>query len=137
MSKRQIGIVALLIGMLFCMRAALTQTSQLMVSVDQSPACADPATLQELISEEEDKYAFNKDLGVWVQSGQCTMLKRGQNVIVTGYSPETKLMRIVLEELPVEYWTSERSTGPSMSRYRSPGRGSPGWHSCRRCSARA
>jgi hypothetical protein len=34
MSKRQIGIVALIIGMLFWMRAALTQTSQLVVGVD-------------------------------------------------------------------------------------------------------
>jgi hypothetical protein len=109
MSKRQIGIVALIIGMLFCTRAALTQTSQLMVSVDESPACADPATLQNLISEKEDKYGFHKDLLIAVQNGQCTMLKRDQNVIVTGYSPETKLMRIVLEELPVEYWTSEGS----------------------------
>ena len=109
MSKKQIGIVALIIGMLFCMRAALTQTSQLMVSVDESPVCADPATLQKLISEEENKYNFNKDLGIWIQSGQCTMLKRDQNVIVTGYSPETKLMRIMQKELPVQYWTSERS----------------------------
>jgi hypothetical protein len=107
MSKRQIGIVALIIGMLFCMRAALTQTSQLVVGADQAPACKDPATLQQLISE-QDKYDFNKDLAIWVLSGQCTRLKRDQNVIVTGYSPETKLIRIMLEGLPVEYWTSER-----------------------------
>jgi hypothetical protein len=109
MSKRQIGVVALIIGMLICMRAALTQTSQLMVSVDQSPACADPATLQKMFSEEEDKYAYNKDLVIALQSGQCTRLKRDQNVIVTGYSPETKLIRIMLEGLPGQYWTSERS----------------------------
>jgi hypothetical protein len=109
MSKRQIGIVALIIGMLFCMRAALTQTSQPMVSVDQSFACADPATLQKLISEKEDKYDFNRDLAIAIQHGACTRLKRDQNVIVTGYSPETKVMRIMLEGLPVQYWTSERS----------------------------
>jgi hypothetical protein len=108
MSKRQIGIVALIIGMLFCMRAALTQTSQLMVGVDQSPACKDPATLQKLISEKE-KSAFDRDLAAAVENGACTRLKRGQNVIVTGYSPETKLIRIMPKGLPVQYWTSERS----------------------------
>ena len=46
MSKRQIAIVALIIGMLFCVRAALTQTSQLVVGVDQAPACKDLATLR-------------------------------------------------------------------------------------------
>ena len=61
MSKRQIGIVALIVGMLFCMRAALTQTSQLVVGVDQAPACKDPATLQKLISE-PDMSAFDRDL---------------------------------------------------------------------------
>ena len=108
MSKRQIGIVALIIGMLFCMRAALTQTSQLVVGVDRAPACKDPATLQKLISE-QDKSAFDRDLAAAVQNGACMRLKRDENVVVTGYSPETKLMRIVLEGLPVEYWTSERS----------------------------
>ena len=108
MSKRQIGIVALIIGMLFCMRAALTQISQLMVGVDQSPACKDPATLQKLISEKE-KSAFDRDLAAAVENGACTRLKRGQNVIVTGYSPETKSIRIMPKGLPVQYWTSERS----------------------------
>ena len=108
MSKRQIGIVALIIGMLFCMRATLTQTSQLVVGVDQAPACKDPATLQKLISE-QDKSAFDRDLAAAVQNGACTRLKRDENVVVTGYSPETKLMRIMQKGLPVQYWTSERS----------------------------
>ena len=108
MSKRQIGIVALIIGMLFSMRAALTQTSQLVVGADQAPACKDPATLQKLISE-QDKSAFDRDLAAAVENGACTRLKRDQNVIETRYSPETKLIRIMLEGLPVQYWTSERS----------------------------
>ena len=108
MSKRQIGIVAMVIGMLFCMRAALTQTSQLLVGVDQAPACKDPATLQKLISEQH-KSAFDRDLAAEVQNGACTRLKRDENVIVTGYAPETKLMRIMQKGLPVQYWTSERS----------------------------
>ena len=107
MSKRQIGIVALIIGMVFCMRAAFTQTSQLVVSVDQAPACKDPVTLQKLISE-KDKSAFDRDLAAAVENGTCTRLKRDENVVVTGYSPETKLMRIMQKELPVQYWTSER-----------------------------
>ena len=108
MTKRQIGIVALIIGMLFCMRAALTQTSQLVVGVDQAPACKDPATLQKLISE-QDKSAFDRDLAAAVQNGACTRLKRDEIVVVTGYSPETKLMTIMQKGLPVQYWTSERS----------------------------
>jgi hypothetical protein len=98
----------MVIGMLFCMRAALTQTSQLLVGVDQAPACKDPATLQKLISE-QDKSAFDRDLTAAVQDGACTRLKRDENVVVTGYSPETKLMRIMQKGLPVQYWTSERS----------------------------
>jgi hypothetical protein len=108
MSKRQIGIVALITGMVFCMRAAFTQTSQLVVSVDQAPACKDPATLQKLISE-KDKSSFDRDLAAAVENGTCMRLKRDENVIVTGYSPETKLMRVMPKGLPVLYWTSERS----------------------------
>jgi hypothetical protein len=91
----------------------LTQTSQLVVGVDQAPACKDPATLQKLISE-KDKSAFDSDLAAAVQTGACTRLKRDQDVVVTGYSPETKLIRIMPKELPVQYWTSERSlTSPA------------------------
>jgi hypothetical protein len=108
MIEKRIGTVALTAGMLFCMPPASTQTSQLVVGVDQAPACKDPATLQKLISE-KDKSAFDLALAAAVQNGACTTLKLNQNVVVTGYSPATKLMRIMQKGLPVQYWTSERS----------------------------
>ena len=108
MIEKRIAIVALTAGMLFCMPPASTQTSQLVVGVDQAPACKDPATLVKLITE-KDKASFDRALADAVQSGACTTLRLNQNVVVTGYSPTTKLMRIVQNGLPIQYWTSERS----------------------------
>jgi hypothetical protein len=108
MIEKRIGIVALTAGMLFCMPPASTQTSQLVVGVDQAPACKDAATLVKLITE-TDKTVFERALADAIQSGACTTLRLNQNVVVTGYSPKAKLMRIMPQGLPVQYWTSERS----------------------------
>jgi hypothetical protein len=107
MIETRIGLIALTAGMLLCMGPASTQTSQLVVGVDQAPACKDPATLQQLIAE-KDKSAFDVALATAVQGGACTTLKLNQDVVVTGYSPTTKLMRIMPKGIPVQYWTSER-----------------------------
>ena len=63
---------------------ALTQTSQLVVGVAEAPACKDQASVLKLVSE-KDKAAFDHALEAAVQSGECTILQRDQDVIVTGY----------------------------------------------------
>ena len=108
MIEKRVGIAALTAGLLLCMRPALTQTSELVVGVDAAPACKDQASLLKLVSE-KDKAAFDRALEAAVQSGQCTILRRDQHVLVTGYSPSSRLIQVVRKDLPVEYWTSERS----------------------------
>lgn len=108
MIERRIGLIALAAGMLLFIGPAATQTSQLVVGVDQAPACKDQATLQKLIAE-KDKSAFDVALAAAIQGGGCTTLKLNQNVVVTGYSPGTGLTRIMPKGVPVLYWTSERS----------------------------
>jgi hypothetical protein len=115
MIEKRIGIVAVTAGLLLCMRSALAQTTELVVAVDEAPACKDQASLLKLLSE-NDKAAFNSALGAAVQSGQCTILRRDQHVVVTGYSPSSKLIQVLQKGLPVEYWTSERSLMRSPAR---------------------
>ena len=108
MIERRIGIVALTAGLLFCMRPALSQTNQLVVGVDEAPACKDQASLLKLVSE-KDKAIFDRALEAAVQSGECTILRRDQQVTVTGYFPSSKLIKVLRKGLSGEYWTSERS----------------------------
>jgi len=108
MIERRIGLITLAAGMMLCTGPALTQTSQLVVGVDQAPACKDPATVQKLIAE-KDKSAFDRALATAVQNRECTTLQRDQSVVVTGYDPAAKLMRVMPRGLPIQYWTSERS----------------------------
>jgi hypothetical protein len=108
MIEKRIGTVALAAGLLLCMRPALAQTSELVVGVDEAPACKDQASLLKLVSE-KDKAAFDRALEAAIQSGQCTILRRDQHVFVTDYSPSSKLIQVLRKDVPVEYWTSERS----------------------------
>ena len=108
MIEKRIGIVALTAGLLLCMRPALTQTSNLVVGVDEAPACKDQASLLKLVSE-QDKATFDRALEAAVQSGECVILRRDQQVAVTGYFPSSKLTKILRKGLSGEYWTSERS----------------------------
>jgi hypothetical protein len=108
MIERRVGIMALTVGMLFCIHPALTQISQLVVAVDQAPACKDPATLLKLVSE-KDKSAFDHALAAAVQSGECTTLRRDQDVVVTGYSQTARFAKILPKGLSEQYWTSEHS----------------------------
>jgi len=108
MIEKRIGIVALTAGLLLCLRPASTQTSELVVGVDEAPACKDQASLLKLVSE-KDKAAFDRALEAAVQSGQCTILRRDQHVIVTGYSASSRLIQVLRKGVPIEYWTSERS----------------------------
>jgi len=108
MIKKRISILAFTAGLLLCTCPALTQTSALVVGVDQAPACKDQALLVKLVLE-KDKAAYDRALDAAVQSGACTILRRDQEVVVTGYSPASKLMKVRRKGVPVEYWTSERS----------------------------
>jgi hypothetical protein len=108
MIERRIGLIALTAGMLLSIGPASTQTSQVVVGVDQAPACKDPATVQKLIAE-KDKSAFDRALATAVQNRECTTLKLDQPVVVTGYDPATKLMSVMPKGLPIQYWISERS----------------------------
>lgn len=108
MIEKRIGTVALTAGLLLSACPALTQTSELVVGVDEAPACKDQASLLKLVAE-KDKATFDRALEAAVQSGQCTILRRDQHVVVTGYSPSSKLIQVLQKGLPVEYWTSERS----------------------------
>jgi hypothetical protein len=108
MIEKRIGTMALTAGLLLCMRPALTQTSELVVGVDEAPACKDQASLLKVVSE-KDKAACDRALEAAIQSGQCTILRRDQHVFVTGYSPSSKLIQVLRKDFPVEYWTSERS----------------------------
>jgi hypothetical protein len=108
MIERRIGIVALTAGLLFCMRPALSQTPELVVGVDEAPACKDPATYLKLASE-KDKSAFDRELEAAVQSGECTILRRDQDVVVTGYSRLARLTKVLPKGLSGQYWTSEHS----------------------------
>jgi len=108
MIERRIGLIALTAFMLLRMGPASTQTSQLVVGVDQAPACKDPVTLQKLISE-KDKSVFDRALATAVQNRECTTFKLDQPVVVTGYDPATKLMKVMPKGLPIQYWTSEGS----------------------------
>jgi hypothetical protein len=108
MIEKRIGTVALTAGLLLCMRPALAQTSELVVGVDEAAACKYQASLLKLVSE-KDKAAFDRALEAAIQSGQCTILRRDQHVFVTDYSPSSKLIQVFRKDVPVEYWTSERS----------------------------
>lgn len=108
MIEKRVGIAALTAALLLCLRPALTQTSELVVGVDEAPACKDQASLLKLISE-TDKAAFDRALEAAVQSGQCTILRRDQHVLVTGYSRSSNVIQVLRKDFPVKYWSSERS----------------------------
>ncbi len=108
MIEKRIGIVALAAAMLFCTRPASTQTNHLVVGVDEAPACKDPNALLKLTSE-KDKSAFDSALEAAVQSGECTVLRRDQDVTVTGYSRVARLTRVLPKGVSGQYWTSERT----------------------------
>lgn len=110
MIARRAGIAALIGGLLLCAAPTSSQTPGLVVGVDQVPACKEESGYAKLVAEKETA-AFNRALGAAILAGECTILRRGEAVFATGYSPQSHLIRVRRKDFPTDFWIAANLLG--------------------------